>query len=296
MQVYTADGTAIRGDVINRVVLRTDLTPIPSTVELSLTSTKETAEAIQEGKVVQVGQDRTEYLLVKVGGREAQAQQGGRDVASIKAVGILNSCAALARRLQRSIIREGSTFADIYKSIGATATVDSDFTVPRFAALVGCIPTPEIAKVLQEEAATVFLQGGRVRFRRLADLSAEKASVTFKSDRTESVASALMERHSVPFAFTTTPDNTIVSTKRESARGVVYRPRADTRILNNMGVALVQRCKLREGLSPTLNAGARVDIAGNPYIIITAAHVREMVGGESSGEEYSQLWLGQVVS
>lgn len=297
MQIAGADGLPLRGDLITRVVLRTDLTPIPSTVEIGALQTRETMAALAEGGVIRVGGDQVEYLLVKVGtDKGAGVERGGRELATMKAFGILNSCAAVGRRLQRSILREGSTFADIYRSIGATAVIETDFAVPVFGCFVGMLPTPEIAKVLQEESATVFYARGKLRFRRLADLARQKAAVTFPVDRTEETRSDFLERHAVPFAFTTTSANALLASKREAARGIVYRPRADLRILNNLGMALVQRRKMRESLSPEFNAGTRVDIGGAPHIVITAAHVLAAPNGDGAGEQYTQLWLGEVVS
>lgn len=296
MQVYAADGTPLRGDLITRVVQRTDLTPIPSTVEIRAIKTRETSAALVEGLIVMVGADMTAYELFRVDSDKSKGmQQGSREIAPIEAFGILASCAALGRRLQRSIIREGSTFADIYRSIGCTAVIESDFTVPVFAALVGSIPTPMIAQVLQEEAAIVFYAGGKVRFRRLADLINTKASITFDKDRTEEISSDFLERHAIPFVVSSSPSGAIITSKREAARGMVYRPRADQRILNNMGTVLVQRRKMREALSPDFNAGTRVDIGGLPHIVITAAHVRASANDKGAGEEFTQLWLGEVV-
>jgi hypothetical protein len=296
VQVYAADGTPLRGDLITRVVLRTDLTPIPSTVEISATRTRETSAAIVSGKIVLVGAEQTAYELVRVDGdKTSGVEQGGREIGPITAYGILASCAALGRRLQRSIIRRGSTFADIYRSIGATAVIDSDFAVPSFAAFVGMLPTPEIAKVLQEEAAVIFYEGGKIRFRRLTELASVKADIEFPVDRTEEISSAFLERQAIPFVMSTAPSGAIITSGKEAARGLVYRPRADQRILTNMGTVLVQRRKMREGLSPDLNAGRRIDIGGKPHIVITAAHVRALANDDGKGEEFTQLWLGEVV-
>lgn len=297
MEIYAADGTPLRGDLLTRVVLRTDLTPIPSTVEISAVNTRETSAALVAGSTVLIGPEKAPFELVVVDTDRTQAiEQGARELAPIKAVGVLASCASLGRRLQRSIIREGSTFADIYRSIGSTAVIESDFTVPLFASYIGMYPTPDVARVLQEEAAVVFYSNGKLLFRRLNDLIATKASIDFPADRTEISSSDYLERHTIPFIISTGSDGTIITSKREAARGMVYRPRADQRILNNMGTVLVQRRKLREGLSPGLNAGARVDIGGEPHIIITAAHVRATASDRGGAEEFTQLWAGMVVS
>lgn len=296
MQVSAADGSALRGDLVTRVVLRTDLTPVPSSVEITVVQTRETLAAIRSGAVVRVGASQAEYRLEKVQRLDGMVRRGEREFSAMRATGFLNSCAALARPLSRSIIREGSSFAEIYRSIGADAQIGADFTVPSFAALIGMSPTPAIARVLQEEGACVFYAGGKLQFRRLQELASAKAIISYEEDRTEAVDSDTLERHGVPFAFTTLADNTISATKRETGRGVVYRPRADARILNNMGVALVTRRKKREGLSPDFNAGTRVDIAGRAHIVVTAAHVRQIPDEGESGEEFTQLWLGEVLS
>ena len=149
MRIADAAGTPLRADLITSLIVRTDLTPIPSTVEVEAVQATETAAALVEGAVIRVGPSATEYLVVKVGAAKGSGlTRGSRELASISAIGILNSCAAVGRRLQRSIIREGSTFAEIYRSIGATASVATDFAVPVFGCFIGMLPTPEIARVL----------------------------------------------------------------------------------------------------------------------------------------------------
>ncbi len=297
MQVVGADGRPLRGDLISRVALRTDLTPIPATVEITAKRSTETIAALAQGQTVTVGGASIPFLILKTtGDKGSGSEQGGREVAEINAFGILGTCEALGRRLQRSIIREGSTFTEIYRSIGSTAVIESDFAVPVFAAYVGMLPTPEIARVLQEEAATVFYADGRIRFRRLDDLMSQPATVSFPKDRSEELSAGFLEKHAVPFVFTTSPDNTHASTKRETARGMVYRPRADQRIMNNMSTALIQRRKVVQSLQPAWNAGARVDIEGKPHIIITAAHVYSTAADEGDkGDQTTTLWLGEVV-
>ncbi len=290
MQVVGANGVPLRGDLVRRVVLRTDLVPIPSTVEISAVATDETRAALVPGATVNVGGTMQDYLLVKVSpDRGQRVMRGDREVAEITATGILASCAAMGQRLQRSVIRENARFAEIYRATGATVVVGSDFPVPQFSAFVGMLPSGEVARVLQEEAAIVLLKDGKLHFRRIADLMSEEAEITFPVDRTREVDAGWMERHAIPFGFTTADDGATLATKREEARGIVYRPRANARILNNISSALVQRRTLRESLSPGLNAGARIDVGGKAHVVITAAHLRDT----DQGAEYTQLWLGE---
>ncbi|MGW8422771.1 hypothetical protein [Comamonas sp. HJ-2] len=299
MDVLNESGRALRGDLVNRVVLRTDLTPIPATVELELKSAVETRELVKDGGIVMIGADKIPFQIIKPERQgEAEGQQNGRDLATLKATGILASCAPLALPLQRSIIRESTTFTEVYRSIGAQVVVASDFAVPRFGAYAGYYPTRAIAQVLQEEGGIVFMgKDNKLNFRRIYELMAEKAPLKWEADRTELQASALLERHAFPSAISTDATGAIVQVGREDGRAVVYVPRADRRVLANISRGLVQRRKARESLSPQLNAGARIDVAGKPHIVITAAHVFEQRGESSGGGgEFTQLWLGELSS
>ena len=292
MLVYPQGSDApIQGGLLVRLVFRTDLTPIPATVEFEVRKTTETVKSIVEGSIIRLGAEMTEFLLIKVVQRETDLAQG-----TLNAVGILAACAPIAQRMQRAVVREFSSLGEIYRSCGATLRIDSDFTVPLFACYVGMVPSFEIAKVLQEEAGVLVYEAGKIKFRRLAELRDAKAQQTIAPDQVQTTQSGFLERHVVPFAFTTSPGNAIVTGRRESARGAVYRPRGDQRIVNNLSVALVQRAKARNGLVPGFNAGMRVDVGAAPLIAITAAHVYESGADGGAGDQYSQFWLGEVVT
>jgi len=283
---------ALRGDLLLRVVLRTDLTPVPATLELEVRRTAETVAAVAHGKVLTVAD--AEFEIVKTEERRADdLAQGDRVYTAIRATALLRSCAAIAAPLQRSVIRESASLGGIYRACGATVRIASDFTVPVFAAYVGQTPSFMVAQALQEEAGVLVVERGRVSFRRLRDLIAAPAGVVVAEDVAEVVESGLLERHAIPFAFSTVPGSQFVYGRRSAARGFVYRPRADQRIVNNLGTALVLRRKLRNSFSLDYNAGARVDVGGVRHIAITAAHVFEPRDG---GEQYSQFWLGEVTS
>ncbi len=296
MLVYPAGSdTPIRGDLMLRVVLRTDLTPVPATVELEARLAVETQSALAQGATVRVGPDLTEFLLVKVvGENDTGLVQGSRRLATIKAIGILAACAPIAQRLQRAVVRERSSLGEIYRACGAQVRIDSDFSVPVFSCFKGMVPSFEIAKVLQEEAGVLVYDAGRIKFRRLGELVSAQAEQALTEDVTQRTDSDFLERHAVPYAFTTDAAGAIVQGRSESARGICYRPRGDQRIVNNLSRALIQRRKLRNLLTPGMNAGMRVDVGNVPHVAITAAHVFEAGSDGDSPDQYSQFWLGEV--
>lgn len=285
----------LRGDLLKRVVLRTDLTPVPSTVELQFRRSAET-EALAKDTVIRVGQDKTQYTLVKVQEPQDGAPvQGSRQTGYVRAIGLLTSCVAIASPLQRAVIREGASLGEIYRACGAQVRIDSDFTVPQFSAFRGMTPSEEIAKALHEESGVLIYTSGRIQFRRLAELRAAPAEITMTEDACEVVASGLLERQAVPFAISTSPSGAAVLGKIEAGRTAVYRPRADQRVVNNLSTALVLRRKARSLLAMQHNAGMRVDIAGAPHVVITAAHVFERDETEGIAEHFTQFWLGEAV-
>ena len=296
MLIYpSGSDNPLRGDLLVRAVLRSDLTPIPQTVEFEVRDTLDSAK-VKEGAVCRVGREGAEFLIVKenAGGDDGRTQ-GDRPVKSRQFIGLLASCAPVADCLQRSVVRYGASLGDIYRACGAQVRIDSDFTVSVFACYKGMVPTFEVAKALQEEAGALVVVNGRVSFRRLADMTEGPAVISLQEDSAQAVESGFMERHSVPFAFSTNAAGGFEVGRSESGRGVVYRPRAAPRILNNLSTALIMRRKLQSSYAPHIMAGMRVDIAGTPYIVITAAHVFEAGGDGQEGEQTTRLWLGQVV-
>lgn len=297
MLIYAPGATApIRGDLLVRAVLRSDLTPVPQTIEFEVRDTIDST-AIKTGALCRVGREGLEFLIIKetAGGDDGRTQ-GDRPVKSRQFVGILASCAPVASCLQRSIVRYSSPLGEIYRACGAQVRIDSEFTVSVFAAYKGMVPSFEIAKALQEEAGALVVIDGRVSFRRLADMTAQAAVVTMSESSAIAVESEFMERHAVPFAFSTNASGGFEMGRSESGRNVIYRPRASQRILNNLSTALIMRRKAQSAFAPHIMAGMRVDIAQKPYVVITAAHVFEAGGDGQEGEQTTRLWLGEVVS
>lgn len=296
MLIYAADSaSAVRNDMIVRSVLRSDLTPVPQTVEIEMREGADTA-ALTLGSVMRAGREEAQFVIIKnsPGGASAYTQ-GDQPVATRKIVGLLASCAPIAQRTQRSIVRYGASLGEIYRACGAQVRIDQDFSVGVFACLKGMTPSYEIAKALQEEAGALVFSGGKVAFRRLDELLKSDPVATLREDSMVGVESDFLERHMLPFAFSTDPGGAVISTRSELARGVLYRPRADTKTLNNLSTALVMRRKGRSTLAPHIQAGMRINVAGTAYVVITAAHVEEAGADGGGGEQYTQLWLGEVV-
>lgn len=294
MLITPADGGAsLSTDAVTRVILRTDLTPIPATIEIEARRTDQVERALAEGKRIVVGSLKAEFVVVKSQQVAANSPiQGDQPTSGLKVIGMIAACEPIARRLQRSVIRENAPLGEIYRACGAQVRIGSDFNVPRFSCFVGMTPSFEVAKILQEEAGALVYSDNAITYRRLGELVGQDAALKIPEQATEVLVSDFLERHAVPFAFTTAPSGAIVSGRREASRGVHYQPRADQRIVNNLGQALIQRRKYRTAFTPSLGAGQRIDVGAHRMVVITAAHVFESIGGN----QYTQAWLGELSS
>ena len=284
----------LRGDVLVRAVLRSDLTPIPQTIEIEVRDVAET-DGMAEGAKIKVGRELLEFELVKEGGQRADGySEGSRSTGTRTFTGLLASCAPLSRPLQRAVVRYGASLGDIYRACGARAPIEADIQVPVFVCLRGMVPTFEVAKALYEGAAAITcIDDGKVSFRRLADLAAAKPMMTMKEDSAERSISPVLEKHLVPFTFTSDPNGAILAGKVESGRTVLHRPFATQDLLNNMSSALITRRKVESGFAPDIMAGQSLKISGSAYTVVTAAHVFTAGGRGADGEQSSTFWVAQ---
>ena len=294
MLIYPAGkDSALRGDLIIRAVLRSDLTPVPQSIELEVRESIDT-QGLTTGSIVRAGRQSLEFLIVKNSASgDTGRTTGDQPIKTRSIVGLLASCAPIAQRTQRSIVRYGASLGEIYRACGAQVKIDSEFSVQAFACFKGMTPSFEVAKVLQEEAGVLVLEGSRVGFRRLSKVA---PIVTLREDSTQQVESDFLERHYVPFAFSTGPDSEFLTGRAEGGHGVMYRPRADVRVLNNLGRVLIMRRKVQSDFAPHLLAGMRIDVAAKPFVIITAAHCFEGGADGDGGQQYTRRWLGEISS
>lgn len=294
MLIY-AEGASepLRGDLLIRAELRTDMTPVPVTVELTMRKSAEVGAALVQGKSLRVVADQAiEFTLSKVWEDEPSGRvQGDRPDVRVRAIGLLASCAAIAEPAPRAVIREGATLGEIYRACGAKTRIESDFPVGVFSCFVGMEPSFQVAKALMEEGGGLVYSAGKVAFKRLADLRRAEAKFRLPAAAIQKVSSEFLQKSAVPFAVSTDDGGAIVTSRASSGRAFVYRPRADQRIVNNMGTVLIQRGRSDGPLVLGNNAGDRVDVGGTHMVVITAAHVFE-----PGGDQLTRYWLGEVVS
>lgn len=282
---------ALRGDTLVRAVIRSDMAPVPQTVEIEVRANGETAGMV-EGASLRVGREQVPFLIVK---RSSDAPPGlvagARDMRSFTVIGLLASCAAVASPRRSAVVAYQATIGGVYRACGATASIGGDITIPAFACYVGMTPSFEIARALQEQAGGIISdERGRVSFRRLVDLQKELPSRVIERESVAADESGFVERHLVPAAFSTGPDGAFLRGAAGTGRGIIYRPQASQAILANLSRALIVRRMVSSGFAPDITAGQVIEVAGERFVVATAAHAF------SAAEQSSTLWLGKVVT
>jgi hypothetical protein len=289
-----ANGNQIRGDLIKSATLRSDLSPVPLTLEAEIRAGDTGMDKLMaEGQLIGAGSDQ--LRIVKSRRIAGRAMQGDRNMEAYIVTALLDACLGVAYVRSRAIIKENAALSAIYRAAGATIkNVDADFPVPRFCCPVGDTPTFHIARVLQEEGGTVRWKSSKLQFIRLGDLFKQQTVLTLPDSASEDTESSFLESHSVPQFFSLDKSGTAVFGNQDKPRAIRYSPFTDAQRLRNMTRCLVHRKVSRITMRASIGAGDLIAYtSGAKFAVITAAHV--FTSGTDSGgaqDAYTRLWLG----
>ena len=152
MELYFGENgdQRIRGDFIRRAVLRSDLVPIPLTLEAEIRVGTETAAEFDVGRSITT-YDGDELEIIK-SEHVQQARMQGDDLSGyVRLIATLKPVTPVAFIKPRAVIKHGASLTEVYRACGATLRgIEGDFPVPRFVCLAGEAHTYHIARALQE--------------------------------------------------------------------------------------------------------------------------------------------------
>lgn len=289
MNLYLDGDKVIRGDLIDSIILRSDLAPVPLTLECSLRVDAEYQKKLAVGKKIFLD-NQDDYEIVKVIQMDAKAVQGGLPLSQIKVIATIASCTPIIYIRKYALIKINATLGAIYRAAGATLKkIDGDFNIPRFICLVGQTPSFGIAQALQHESGVVRIKNKIMTFKRLNELLEQKTIITLPDNNSENISSEFLTRYEVPGFLSINDDGNFSYGNRNHTRTVKFIPHTDVGRLYNMTKYLMRRKVLNTTYNLSLSAGDRVNIVDNdPLIIITAAHKWTL------SEQITRLWLGSI--
>lgn len=297
MILFLSNGRQIRGDLIDQAILRSDLSPIPVTLEADIRAGDDDFEArLQEGQLLKtVSGD--EFYIIKSERTASRASLGDKELAGFRITALLNCCLSVAYVRSRAIIKENATLSAIYRAAGASVpSIQSDFPVPRFYCPIGQTPTFHIARVLQEEGGVVRWKNSKLQFIRLQGILDGKVVRTLPETAALDVNTGFLERHEVPWFFSLDEAGGFVFGNRDKPRSVQFSPFKNVQRLRNLTRCLIHRKTAKILYDINICAGDVIAFTGGTkYAVITAAHVFK--SGSTDGgatEAFTRLWLGEV--
>lgn len=285
----------LRGDLVPLVIQRTDLTAIPSTLELLVRVNEDIEPFIKEGKVIALADKEIKYRIVyTLRQKDGIIHQGNPNFTLTKVIAILDGCHKLAFLRERAINKENTSLGEVFRVSGATMAVKSDVKVDKFTCLVGDYPSTSLMKAMGRTASTLVWDGkNSVSFRRLRDLFDQPPAEILHQDTTQNFQSSFLERHETPAFYSNQASGKIAQSSAKLGRRADYEMFADQSILNNLSTYLVHRKVWTTQFMPNINAGDIIEILKEKYVVITATHAFSKEGS-GSGSQISRFWLGTL--
>jgi len=295
MQLFYDTDKPIRGDFIRRAVLRSDLVPVPLTLEADIRIDAESGPYFTVGRSIHTYAN-DEMEIVKSEVIPSGRVQGESEAAFVRIIAILKPVKEVSFIKPYAIIKRGATLAEIYRAAGATLRgIEGDFAVSRYTCLVGEVPSYHISRALQEAGGVVRWRNGRLAFISLPGLFQQSPVDTVPAGNAETVDSGFRERHEIPSFYSLDADGQFVFGNRTKTRAVRFQQGANAPTLRNMTACLVVDRVSRFKYAPVIAAGDLVEVqgAGN-RAVITAASVFEAGTDGESPQQYTKLWLGRL--
>ena len=293
MIIELEDGRKLGVDLAVKVTMRYDLTPIPSTVEAVIRANEAVYAAIKNGAIIKVGSDGDRYRVLKVKMVSDSGMVGRSEaIQAMQITAMLEDCFPLAYMRQRAIIKEKTTFGEVYLACGCTAKVKDDIQVERFSCFVGGVGTYGVALSMQEAAAVPIWRDSALTFMRVKEAMKQAPVASVPLDLTTEIESEFIERHEIPAFLSVDEGGGFVYGKRDSVRRVAYTPRKSESTLRNMSTALVNRRIYNGQLDASIRAGDVFKVGGQAHIVVTAVHSRS--GGDGAPAESSRFWLATL--
>lgn len=292
MIIQLENKQTILGSEMVYACFRSSLEPVPVSFEAEIKLNEQYAPYLLEGKILTVGKHQVSVKIVFVEDKIATVHQ--KDIITIRKVIALHANSAdIAKALSKAVIREQVSLSEIYRSCGGKSVIEKDFTIPRFYAYKGNIPSREIALVCQEQGGVVrwLPENNRLSFYRIYDLfnqepksiKPQMADTTFKS--------GLIVNHEVSQYISLDKQGNFISSHTDNTRSTVFSPLKTQNQLNLMASVLLNAKEMNCDFNPEINAGDVIQLGQTQMVIITSAHYHG-VNISNFPINKTVLWLG----
>lgn len=294
MRITFEDGASVASQDLLSVRLRTDLVPVPVSLELVVQRNAELASRLVDQAKLWLGD--MPLTIVKTEDYRSQLLRDGMAIGGIKVIAVLQGCESLLYPASRAVILSATSFAEVYRACGATVTFAEDVPLPDFVCLKGQIPTMGIARCLQQEAACLRYTEQGLSVVRLSQLFQGEPIAAFDPSDVTWISNQAVVSASIPKTVSIASDgSSVVQADGNDSRSVIYRARLDHRQIQNLRTVLVTHATLQRPLNPDWQSGRWVQVGDRRLVILTALQRIDTAAMGGNAVFASKLWLAGMV-
>lgn len=292
MNVQLEDGSQIGGGNLISAIYRTDMVPVPVSLELVVKADDRLRELFTIGRKMTTPKD-VGLVIVKSQVINEQSIKAGRRIAAIHIIAVLAGCEALLGVTNKAVSLKNTSFNEVYRALGAKIRIKRDIKLASFICLKGQLPTTPIALALQKEAAVIRFDDDGVSVVRLNELMLGE-SILFDKSAVQWIESPNAVKHGNTNYLSIDDNGSDILGTANAERSIQYYPRADTRELQNLRRILITKAQITRQLDDRLAAGKLITVNDQRLVVLTSANNYESgaLGGRSVMA--TKAWLAQI--
>lgn len=292
MNIQLEDGSNVGGGNLISAIYRTDLVPVPVTLEIVVKADDRLHALLVIGKPLLTPKG-VPLVIVKSQVINEQSIKAGKRIAAIHIIAVMAGCEALLGVTSKATSLDNTTFNEVYRALGAKTRIKRDIKLSSFICLKGQMPTKPIALALQKEGAVIANTEQGLSVIRLNELMTGEA-IMFDKSAVQWIENPNIIRHGNINYLSIDDNGSEILGSVRAERSIQYYPRADNRELQNLRRILITKATITRQLDERLDAGKLIEVDGKRLVVLTAAHRYESgaLGGPSVMA--TKAWLAQI--
>lgn len=292
MNIQLDSGQAIGGSDLLSAIFRSDLVPVPITLELLVKANDALYSALSVGKQIII-KGEIALNIVKSQVLNEQSVKAGRRIAAIHAVAVLAGCEPLLSVAKQAVSLKNTSFNEVYRALGAKIRIKRDIKLEKFICLKGQAPTHAIALALQKEAAVICYQSDGLSVLRLNELMSGDA-ILFDKSAVQWVSNPnITIKGNINYLSIGDNGSDIIGQVREQ-RPIDYYPRVNNRELQNLRRILITKATITRPLDDRLDAGKLVMVDDKKLVVLTGAHRFDSGALGGGAVTATKAWLASL--
>lgn len=293
--VVVADNKIIPMSHLMTATLRTDLVPVPVTLEFTVSEQDNYFSRLALGSKIFVADYSFEFEIVKHMPVQTQTVKDGKLIGALACIAIPSAFLAMIAPTRKALCLENTSFKAVLRAIGIKFPVGTDAPLEKFIMLVGSLPSERLAVYLQQEALVMVLKKGKVHFCKVDSFLKNDAVTVIDNSAIMWVDNKHSENLEVStFVSVDIGDSSQVNETPTMNRYVEQRPNLNARQLRNLERVLICRGTVIRPYDERLYAGETILIQNKKYTILTSANHTQTGIFDGNFANVTKLWIGSL--